>query len=185
MRRRKSTASCSCRFKETNMTDSSWIFELPVLAYGTQACTVDPEMTWQKYYSARNAILKALRPFGSVGPMGECLITDDEDGPPDPWPIECQDPDFYVIDDWLNDTQMILGATDHKLISSHLLAALVQTLKSMPPNWAILMDVCSGGKFLGGIQLFSDKVILGGQLFADVTTVEALLHRCQLSAELT
>ena len=37
--------------------------------------------------------------------MGTALITDDEEGPPSPWPVESTKPDFFVVDDWYSDKQ--------------------------------------------------------------------------------
>jgi len=36
---------------------------------------------WQDYHYVRNSVLDALRPFGTVGPMGKATITDGDEGP--------------------------------------------------------------------------------------------------------
>jgi len=61
-------------------------------------------VTWQEFFSQRNRILAICRQFGTAGPMGEALIDDGADGPPDPWPVESTDANYFVVDDQVNAT---------------------------------------------------------------------------------
>jgi hypothetical protein len=61
-------------------------------------------VSWQLFHQFRNALLQSLRRFGTVGPMGEAPITSESDGPPQEWAIECDNPQFYVVDDQWHDT---------------------------------------------------------------------------------
>lgn len=95
---------------------------------------------WQEYHAARNAALEALRPFGTVGPMGRATITSDDKGPPEPWPVEALNPQFFVVDDMWNDWDRVvkIEVEDHRLISLNVLHALRQQLREHP-DWAYVV----------------------------------------------
>jgi hypothetical protein len=83
-------------------------------------------VSWQRFHGFRNEILRGLRPYGSVGPMGEATITDDSEGPLSNWPVESMAPDFLVVDDqWQSDileTKVECGA---RRVTQEVLAQLL------------------------------------------------------------
>jgi len=157
------------------------VLRLPKKEYDTTECDGDPlnpTVSWQQYYSFRNQLLSVLRPFGSVGPMGECRITEDADGPPEPWPVETSHPDFFVLDDWLNNCSFwIKIETDNKFVTVSVLQALHDVLKTMPAHWAI--GIATGE---GYILLFADKIMTDGPQFESCATVKEVLQRCSAGA---
>src|SRR6187402_3556811 len=72
---------------------------------GAESLDLPPEAySERKFYAFRNALLGALRPFGSVGPMGDS--SPDEE--PVDAPIENVDPDFFFVEDRWNEFQMLV-----------------------------------------------------------------------------
>ena len=123
--------------------------------------------------------MRALRPFGTVGAMGESIINDAPEGPPDPWKVETSDePDFFVIDDQLNDYSFwILVETKGKkgtMITLPALKALVDMLRTMPPNWAVGISLLNGY-----ILLFSDRVMVKGPLLENARDIADIVLACQ------
>jgi hypothetical protein len=58
-------------------------------------------LEWEEFHRQRNAVLGALRPFGSVGPLGDYPLAMDTQAAESAWSIEAADPTFYVLDDLL------------------------------------------------------------------------------------
>lgn len=157
------------------------VHTLPKKQYDTTECDGDPlnpTVSWQQYYSFRNKLLTVLRPFGSVGPMGECCITEDADGPPDPWHVETSDPDFFVIDGWYNNWSFwIKIETENRFVTVDVLQALLDVLGTMPLHWAI--GIATGK---GYILLFADKIMTDGPQFQSCTSTQEVLQRCGAGA---
>lgn len=151
--------------------------EIAKVAFDSSDCDGDasvPCVTWQQYYGFRNAILKALRPLGSVGPMGECLIADEGDGPPGPWPVECDEPDFFVVDDWYNDWEFFIRIETHsRRISKEFIHALVSVLSAMPRRWAAGIDVGDGY-----LLLYADRLMTDGPRFEHCDSMGDVIAAC-------
>lgn len=96
------------------------------------------DVTWQQYHTVRNALLEALRSIGKVGPMGVASITDAPDGPPDPWHVENDDPDFLVLDDMWNDWERFVKIELKRpvLLTDRVVWA-VWTVLATYPSWAV------------------------------------------------
>lgn len=58
-----------------------------------------PLIEWTEFHRQRNAVLEALRPLGSVGPLGAYPLGLDPEAADVAWSIEAADPTFYVLDD--------------------------------------------------------------------------------------
>jgi hypothetical protein len=156
---------------------------LPKVPYDTSACDGDPDnpnVTWQEYYGFRNRILRALREFGAVGPMGEAIINADEDGPPDPWPVESRNPDFFVVDDWYNNwSYWAKVETEGRHISLAVVESLVAVLRTMPADWAIGVSIPKNGYIL----LFADRFMVDGPLFENDTDLADVVVSCRTRAK--
>lgn len=120
-----------------------------------------PPGAWQHYYGLRNLVLQALRPYGTVGEMGECDITDDEEGPPFSWPNEEDDPDFFVVDDWWNKQQswVRVEAEPARLAKRAVFTSLLKVLREYP-GWCV--DIGDGKEQL---LLFADCFACRGPRF--------------------
>jgi hypothetical protein len=99
------------------------------------------DVRWQDYHGARNSALEALRAFGTVGPMGMASITSDGAGPPEPWPVETINPQFFVVDDMWNDWDRVvkIEVEDPRLISLDALCALRAKLRQEHPGWTYVV----------------------------------------------
>ena len=98
----------------------------------------DMPVTWQEFHTVRNAIVRSLRPFGTVGPMGEAPITSGQEGPPDSWDVETDDPRYFVVDDQYNDTSRYhyVEVQHPEALSLPVLRSLWETI-STHPTWSI------------------------------------------------
>lgn len=156
---------------------------IPKVPFDTSACDGDPRnpcVTWQQYYGFRNRILQSLRPFGTVGPMGEARITADETGPPEPWPVECHDPDIFVVDDWYNDYSFWAKVeTQACNVTLAAVKSLIGVLREMPADWAIGVSVPKRGYVL----LFADRFMVDGPLFESVSDLADVVLSCQTCTE--
>jgi hypothetical protein len=156
---------------------------IPKVKYDTSACDGDPNnscVTWQEYHGFRNRILRALRNYGTVGPMGEARITEDETGPPEPWSVECHDPDFFVVDDWYNDWSFWAKVeTQARNVSLAVMESLVAVLREMPVNWAIGISIPRRGYIL----LFADRFMVDGPLLKGDSDLADVVLSCRSCTE--
>lgn len=128
------------------------------------------------FFEFRNAILAALRPFGTVGPMGASPL----DGSPLPLngPLECAEPDFYVVDDRWNEEQMLVSVeVPPERLSFEVLQAIVSMLATRP-GWVVQFALFRDGDFLGGVQILSDCAMVGGDLLQGCTTLSDVARAC-------
>ena len=123
---------------------------------------VPHDVTWQDFQSTRNSVLEALRPFGTVGPLGTAQITSDAEGPPRPWPVETADPEFFVVDDMWNDWDRVVTVeTEHpQLITLPLMHRLRSVLASDRPDWAVGLAIENGY-----VLLTATKIQVKGEVF--------------------
>ena len=98
----------------------------------------DMPVTWQEFHTMRNSVLQSLRPFGTVGPMGEAPITQEPEGPPGSWDVEANDPQYFVVDDQYNNTSRYhyVEVQNLEALSLPVLRSLWETI-SQNPTWSI------------------------------------------------
>jgi hypothetical protein len=133
-----------------------------------------PQFTWKEFYDFRNHVIRTLRRFGSAGPLGEAdLSIDDEDEEPAFEDGVVEEPDFFVVDDmWNEHDRLSVVESDAKHISAALMEALVDAAGRFP-GWRVSMRLGDCG-----LNVFGDKVLVGGRRFWDCATVDELATRC-------
>jgi hypothetical protein len=67
------------------------------------AAAADRDVSPEEYQDLRNRVLRALRPLGTVGPMGEFPIHLPADERERAWAVETSDPTYYILDDQLSE----------------------------------------------------------------------------------
>lgn len=155
---------------------------LPIVPYdpsvgSAEGLDLDPESYSDfAFFSFRNAILAALRPFGTVGQMGTSPL---DDSPlPFNGPIECAEPDFFVVDDRWNEEQMLVCV---ELAPERLTLDVLESLVTMLagyPGWAVQFVVFRDGQGLGGVQLMSDRAMVAGDLFQGCSSLSDVARAC-------
>jgi hypothetical protein len=156
--------------------------EEPVIhARGEQFVTLEEgsSVTWQEFHTLRNLVLDALRPFGTVGPLGHATITDAEDGPSSPWVIETEDPDFFVVDDMWNTWQRSIHVETERpwLIRLDAIKRIRDVLQKQPKPWTVSLAT-EAGYILVGV----DNVIVSGPVYRRCKTVGDVVRTASLRA---
>ncbi len=129
---------------------------------------VPPPVTKREFRECRNAIVRTLARFGSVGPTG--VVNDDDNEAERFGGI---DANFYIIDDQYNDSDRIhFLEVEPKWITEPVLDALGATL-SKYSGWCA--HIALGDSAL---DVFADRVVTGGRRFWDCDTVHSLEQRC-------
>jgi len=126
------------------------------------------DIRWQEYHTVRNTVLEALRPFGRVGPMGTATITDSLEGPPDPWPVESDDPDLFVVDDMWNDwdRHIEVEVKQPGSLTTAMLHALRDALTRQHPQWAVGLSTTDGYVLIG-----TKRILVKGAAYRRCKTV--------------
>ena len=157
------------------------IFELPILKFASELSENEiaeekPDVvSWQDFYTTRNLVLQVCRKFGSVGPMGECIITEEGDEPSDPWPVEDENPQFFVVEKWDHDGQRFIRVeTDPPFITIHFLVDMIAMLSTLPDHWGV--GVAIGDGYL---MIFADKIMIEGPRLESCSDVRSLLDVCR------
>jgi len=143
--------------------------EMPVPNYDLPA-----QFGWQEFHDFRNHVVHVLRRFGSVGPCGELDFSVTGDDAPAFEKGAAPRPDFFVVVDmWNEHDRLSIVEADPKHIRPGLIEALAEMACAFP-GWrtALRLGDC-------GLDVFGDKVIVGGRRFWDCKTVEDLTSRCQ------
>ena len=146
--------------------------DLPVVRHTPVAGTAeDPAANREsvsevEFHDFRNRVLRALRQFGSVGPMGEAPLQQSCIGPD--WRVENDSPNFYVVDDMWNEQQMFAWVeTAPECLTGELLAATVRLLNEVESGWAVSFALFRGGVSIGGVLLLRDRLMVAGEEFAE------------------
>lgn len=129
------------------------------------------------FFGFRNEILAALRPFGTVGQMGASPL---DDSPlPLNGPIECAEPDFFVVEDRWNEEQMLVRVElPSERLSVDVLESRV-TMLAEYPGWVVQLVVYRGDDALGGIQLMSDRAMVAGDVFQGCPSLSDVVRACR------
>src|SRR4051794_39318807 len=104
-----------------------------------------PLFTWREYYRFRNALLRVLRHYGTVGPMGELPIRLTWSLSKSAWKAESQNPDFFVPDDmWNRWSRWNRVEASPTLVNANLLSDLVSMVRGFP-DWCVYLALTKGG----------------------------------------
>jgi hypothetical protein len=133
-----------------------------------------PLFTWREYYGFRNDIVRALRVYGTVGPMGEMPIRDEWEASEREWEGGASNPDFFVVADMWNgyDRWNRIEAASALLVTTDLLRHLIAVVQRYP-GWCVYLALTEGG-----LTVLGDRILFEGGLFVGVSTVEELGERC-------
>ena len=130
------------------------------------------EVHWIQFHRWRNAVLRVLRQYGTVGPMGERPIGRGASGRH--WQVESSDPDFYVVDDqWSTGQKWIHVETEVDFLARELLSALAATLH-VDKEWAVHL-LCDEGNLL----VFCHTILVDKPLFQACASLEDILAACK------
>jgi hypothetical protein len=134
---------------------------------------VKDRITWQEFHTVRNALLDRCRAFGTVGPMGTAPIVDGaDDGPPDPWPVEAENPQIFVVDDLWNDVERHhrVELADVRVFTREFLMALWSLVRDEYPRWGIGLSIPDGY-----LYLMADRLLVKGSRFRRARTAEQVV----------
>jgi hypothetical protein len=160
-------------------SDSNQKSPIRVLPFSTQECPAAPSsgpplFTWREYYAFRNALLRVLRAYGTVGPMGEMPLLADWESSEAAWPSETSAPDFFVVDDMWNDrSRWNRVEASPWLVNTALLWDVVLMVQNFP-DWCVYLALQEGG-----LTVFGNRILYEGTLFAGTQSIEDLGTRCQ------
>jgi len=133
-----------------------------------------PLFTWREYFAFRNALLRVLRRFGSVGPMGEMPLLSDRATSEAAWRFETAEPDFFVVDDMHNEWSRwnrVEASPWH--VNASLLVSLVRMVQDFP-GWCVYLALQEGG-----LTVFNDRILFEGAIFAGANSIDDLGTRCE------
>jgi hypothetical protein len=98
-----------------------------------------PQYTWKEFYRFRNALLRVLKPYGTIGPMGELPILEDWETSERAWNNEdaSSNPDFFVVSDMYNQhDRWNRVEASASLVSADLLQDVIAMLWAFP-KWSV------------------------------------------------
>jgi hypothetical protein len=159
--------------------DSSEKTSIRVVPFSTVECPAAPTsgpplFTWREYYEFRNALLRVLRRFGSVGPMGETPLLADWESSEAAWQPETRDPEFFVVDDMWNEwSRWTRVEAAPWRVNANLLVDIVRMVRDFP-GWCVYLALEEGG-----LTVFGDRILFEGTLFAGSDSIDDLGTRCE------
>lgn len=149
------------------------VSEMPVSDY-----TQPPQFDWREFYNFRNHVIQTLRRFGSAGPCGEADLSVSDDNGVSFESEVVDNPDFFVVDDmWNEHDRLSLVESDPEHITVSLIESLAE-MTSTFPGWRVALKLGDCG-----IDVFGDKVLVGGRRFWDCKTVDDLVSRCVMPVD--
>ncbi len=141
---------------------------------------VDPRgqttLPWEEYQAARNKILEVCRRFGTIGPMDlyplqEGLTKDDAHRLWKSSPL--YDPDFFVVDDQLNDERYIYVEINGSAFSKEWIGDICDTLDEMR-GWGVAVKNILNGYLI----LFPALLLVNGSVFQNCIDLECVTNIC-------
>jgi hypothetical protein len=88
---------------DLSTADFHWCFDEAALP---QLNTSQEAAGEREFHEVRNAVLRALRPLGTVGPMGEFPLHLPPDDQGRAWKVETSDPCYFVVDDQMGGSRV-------------------------------------------------------------------------------
>jgi len=134
-----------------------------------------PDLPWLVWQSTRNAVIEALRPFGSIGPtdcfpLALAVMEKDEAKVMQAWPVGADDPDFYVLDDQSNHAPLQrVEVKDPSLLSIPMLGSLWKWSQGHQ-GWCVELAFPDFE-----IHLRQDGIWTGGVALKDCRSVDELV----------
>ena len=162
--------------------------DLPVVYFETPhdiPCDVDDdEISWREFHTVRNAILRACRKSGTVGPMGEAPIGHDGSKPDlktrRAWKVENRHCEYHVVED-----QMFASYRYHNIefypdrrrfLYPEGLRDMWMTL-GQHPGWNIGISITDADQHFILIQ--RRRICVSGEAFKGCTTAAELCDRLE------
>ena len=150
-----------------------------VIPFNTDECAAAPEsgpplFTWREYYTFRNALLRVLQRYGTVGPMGEMPILEDWEASESAWLAGTEDPDFFVVGDMWNEWSRWNRVEASPWLTTTSLLVDVTRMLQMFPGWCVYFALTEGG-----LTVFQDRILYEGPLFAGSSSIDDVGSRCE------
>jgi hypothetical protein len=135
--------------------------------------------TWKNFYRFRNALLRVLGSYGTVGPSGEMPILPTWWMSSALWKPGAPRPEFYVVSDMPNRRCRWNRVETRSpwLVNDDLLDDIVQMLLDWP-EWCVYFALVKGG-----LTVFSNRILYEGPLFEGSTSIGDLVDRCASTAQ--
>ena len=133
------------------------------------------ELSLLEFLRTRNELLQTLRAFGTVGPLGESPLTlHEEFAYPTDWPLECEDPDFFVAEDpWSNAPFHQVEAKSPQLLTMPLVHGLWSWARENS-GWCVALAFEGNGIFV-----MEHGVWAGGKPFLSCTSLKEVIAIAQ------
>jgi hypothetical protein len=119
------------------------------------------EMPGSLYYTARNAVVRACRRHGPVGPMGEVAFPEAGSKARPRWERGDPNPVYFVVDDWYNhEMYLYMEFVDTAGCTGKWLEDVTAALRSFR-GWGIGVNSLPNGYLL----IFADRLLVRGPQF--------------------
>jgi len=142
-------------------------------------------ITALEFNTVRNAVLRCGRRYVTVGPMGEAPLLKTKDGVPygvneEAWPIECDDPELWVVDDclWTYYRCIRTETREPAKITPALVRSLWEEVIRKYPRWKIDITFYTVNSV---IVLSAEWVRVAGRRFAGCRTIEDVCTRLRVA----
>lgn len=133
-------------------------------------------VSFHRYHSIRNAIVRVCRRHGPTGPLGELPLDKPDLDLIADWEYGDDDPTYFVLDDQLNDEMYLyINFIDPNGCKPQWLDDVTITLAEFD-GWGIGVNGLEDGYLL----IFSDRLLVTGGLFHSCTNstcvIDAIRH---------
>jgi hypothetical protein len=120
------------------------------------------ELPWHVFHTVRNAVVRACRQFGPVGPLGECPIDQGRDGPDlRAWERGDADPAYFIVDDQPNHERYVYAELyGDDPFNPEWLAGVVIALRDFS-GWGLGVSNIPDAYVL----IFGDRLLVKGPIF--------------------
>jgi len=119
--------------------------------------------------------MHVLKPYGTIGPMGELPILEDWETSEHAWYDEdaSSSPDFFVVSDMCNQhDRWNRVEASAGLVGADLLQDVIAMLWAFP-KWSVYFALGQGG-----LTILADRILYEGPLFARARSIEEVSERC-------
>ncbi len=128
-------------------------------------------LTQAEFDSVRRSVQSALLEHGTVWPLDAGVGPDDYE--------RCDDPDFWVVDDWWSDTQkFVMVQTRPGCISRPIVSAL-HDVCCQSSGWGVACTLFRREKRVGYLLFLDGCVMRQGRMFWRCGSIEQLLNSCR------
>jgi hypothetical protein len=135
-------------------------------------------LSWHEFQSMRNLVLQICRRYGTIGPMELCPI---QKGLSEPdiyrlWKhSEVAQPDFYVLDEQLNNERYIYIEVNGKAAFTSDFVIEISGALDGRPGWGIAVKNIQNGYLI----IFGSIVLVAGPVFEGRDDLESIVAICR------